>query len=65
MQNILDENEDILQGRNRKERRKLFRAVRDGAFDYDDDLEGFTPASKQNFFFSSPTDKSYFRTKER
>ena len=46
MQNILDENEDILQGRNRKERRRLFRAVRDGAFDYDDDLDGFSPASK-------------------
>lgn len=33
IQDILDENEDILAGRSRKERNRLFRAVRDGDFD--------------------------------
>ncbi|KAF5376261.1 hypothetical protein D9615_008521 [Tricholomella constricta] len=40
---ILEENEDILTGRDRKARNKLFRAVRNGAFE---DLEDFTPARK-------------------
>lgn len=67
MQNILDENEEILEGRNRKERKKLFTAIRDGTFDYDDDLEGFSPASKSNIFFyaSSLTEEIYMLERKK
>ncbi|TFK44066.1 hypothetical protein BDQ12DRAFT_672333 [Crucibulum laeve] len=44
IQNILDENEGILTGRDRKERNKLFRAVRDGNFE---DMDGFQPAKRR------------------
>lgn len=39
---LVDENEAVLTGRDRKERNKLFRAVRDGTFA---DIDGFSPAS--------------------
>ncbi|KAG5636882.1 hypothetical protein H0H81_006501 [Sphagnurus paluster] len=44
IQMLLDENEDILMGRDRKARNKLFRAVRNGDFE---DLEEFKPAPKR------------------
>ncbi|KAG6853033.1 hypothetical protein C0991_007325 [Blastosporella zonata] len=40
---ILEENEDILYGKDRKARNRLFRAVRNGAFE---DLDDFKPARK-------------------
>ncbi|KAF9455336.1 hypothetical protein BDZ94DRAFT_1278370, partial [Collybia nuda] len=40
---LVDDNDSILTGRDRKERNKLFRAVRDGTFA---DIDGFIPARK-------------------
>ncbi|KAJ3508528.1 hypothetical protein NLJ89_g5705 [Agrocybe chaxingu] len=42
IQDMLDDNADILEGRNRKERKKLFMSVRNGAFDD----EGSSPAKR-------------------
>lgn len=41
-QDILDENEEVLTGHDRKEKNRLFKAIRNGAFD---DMEGISPAS--------------------
>ncbi|KAK7031105.1 squalene synthetase-like protein [Paramarasmius palmivorus] len=38
IEDLLEENADILNGRDRKARKKLFRAVRDGDFDFDDEF---------------------------
>ncbi|KNZ82050.1 Protein SQS1 [Termitomyces sp. J132] len=48
IQRIIEENNDIIQGKDRKARNKLFRAVRDGAFDDLEDLDycDFKPARK-------------------
>ncbi|KAF8964957.1 hypothetical protein BDZ97DRAFT_2074997 [Flammula alnicola] len=41
IQDMLDENEDVLTGRDGKQRNALFRSIRNGTFE---DLEGFSPA---------------------
>lgn len=57
---MLEENEAILTGRDRKARNKLFRAVRDGAFD---DMDDFKPASTHSTSFLNPTSDVHFRKK--
>ncbi|CAA7260811.1 unnamed protein product [Cyclocybe aegerita] len=43
IQDMLDENVDILEGRNKKGRKKLFKSILNGSFDDD---EGFIPAKR-------------------
>lgn len=45
LQAILLENQDILQSRNRKEKKKLFKAIRDGTFESDKFADSMAPAS--------------------
>ena len=42
-QDLLDENEEILSGRDRKQKNRLFQSIRDGAFI---DTSGLSPARK-------------------
>ncbi|KAF8965559.1 hypothetical protein BDZ97DRAFT_1903998 [Flammula alnicola] len=44
IQDMLDENEDVLTGRDRKQKNALFRSIRSGTFEY---LEGFSPAKRR------------------
>ncbi|KAH9484812.1 G-patch and R3H domain-containing protein C30B4.02c [Psilocybe cubensis] len=46
IEDIFDENEDVLTGKNRKLRKALFKSIRDGTFDDLDDF-GLTPAKKR------------------
>lgn len=54
VQEFLDENEEILAGRDKKQRNRIFRAVQNGEFDMDDaELWGLKPASTFVFRSSS------------
>ena len=48
----MDANEDILSGKDRKARNRLFTSIRDGDFDLDDYKELMSPASKCLFRLS-------------
>lgn len=52
---MIEENEDIIEGRDRKARNQVFRAIRDGAFDdlnYSDHVN-FKPARRAFAFVSA------------
>ena len=52
---MLDKNEEMLSGSDRKNRNKLFRAIRDGALDIDEYEEMMgQPASKQLLLLHFP-----------
>ena len=61
---MVDENEAVLTGKDRKQRNSLFRSIRDGTFE---DLEEFSPASASllAFQFVSSFLTFSYRTKER